>query len=499
MADLGAHDGADSRELDDDELWVALERACRLINEARVYAAPLAAQAKRRSPSRVTGFAKKAGHGSAERLIAALLTGTLAEAHRLIEAGMAADPEEDPPDPDDDDQGDSDHDRGDPDGADGADDDTDDTDDPDDDDVDDESDSQQQRPRERAHGPVEGSLAWAVWAGKVSVDAASRVRLTLTRLQPVLDGGALWQVELRLVRKAQVMTLRDLWQACLWEEAHGDPEGWKQKEARQRKERYLSIQADRDGMVQVRGQLDPASAAPFIAYLDAARRQAFQQARRAGENEERTAGQLNVDALAVLASHATGCEAGGGVRATVTVTMTLDQLTGGGGLASCDQAGGPVSAGLARRLAADAQVIPVVLGTRSEVLDVGAAARFFTHAQRRALAVRDGGCAWCHAAPSWCEAHHILPVSAGGPTDLSNGVLLCRSCHMRLHDTDWTIEVHDNTVWFRPPGSHDPARTAVLGGRHRFDAAALPDPPPPPPAGTGVRGGTGEAHAPLRT
>ncbi len=84
----------------------------------------------------------------------------------------------------------------------------------------------------------------------------------------------------------------------------------------------------------------------------------------------------------------------GGCGATVVVTMTLDQL-----LADLDEAGvctldtgGRISAPEARRLACRAGIIPMVLGGKTQVLDVGRKCRFHTEPMRIAMGVRDGGC-----------------------------------------------------------------------------------------------------------
>ncbi len=82
-----------------------------------------------------------------------------------------------------------------------------------------------------------------------------------------------------------------------------------------------------------------------------------------------------------------------------------------------------------RRMACDANIIPVVLGGNGEVLDVGMADRFFTEAQRRALAARDGShCHFpgCQVPERRCVAHHMTAWEDLGPTNLDNGVLLCR-------------------------------------------------------------------------
>ncbi len=76
-----------------------------------------------------------------------------------------------------------------------------------------------------------------------------------------------------------------------------------------------------------------------------------------------------------------------------------------------------------------------------DVLNVGRAHRRFTPRQRRALVVRDGGCAFpgCDRKPKWCDAHHLKPWEADGPTDLDNGCLLCRRHHTLVHHGGWTL------------------------------------------------------------
>ncbi|WP_156163687.1 HNH endonuclease, partial [Demequina subtropica] len=153
-------------------------------------------------------------------------------------------------------------------------------------------------------------------------------------------------------------------------------------------------------------------------------------------------------------------------------------LRTGVGLGWCDALSTPLSAGQVRRLAVDAQMLPVMLGTGSQALDVGYALRFFTPAQRIALAERDGGCAFCHVPVSFCDAHHIVEVSRGGRTDLSNGVLLCTRCHHRIHDEHWQVRATATEVWFIPPANVDPTRTPRQGGK----AALHVDLPQPAPA-----------------
>ena len=128
--------------------------------------------------------------------------------------------------------------------------------------------------------------------------------------------------------------------------------------------------------------------------------------------------------------------------ATVVVTMTLDTLTGGLAAATLDT-GDRIAAHTARRLACEAGIVPVVLGGRREVLDVGRRRRLFTRAQRIALATRDRGCTavGCRTASWFCHAHHDQPWAAGGTTDLTNGRLLCPTHHRTAHDPRYDTRV----------------------------------------------------------
>jgi hypothetical protein len=135
----------------------------------------------------------------------------------------------------------------------------------------------------------------------------------------------------------------------------------------------------------------------------------------------------------------------GGVSAAVVVTMTLETLLGGLKAAQLDT-GTMISPGLARKLACEAGVIPVVLGGKSQPLDVGRKRRFHTKAQRIAMAVRDKGCAaeGCERPGSWCHAHHLTPWSQGGGTSVEDGVLLCPRHHTFAHHQDYELTHHES-------------------------------------------------------
>ena len=156
-----------------------------------------------------------------------------------------------------------------------------------------------------------------------------------------------------------------------------------------------------------------------------------------GEDDDRTPEQRRADALVELARRSLdggGLPETGGVRPHVTVVVDLPALLGepGAPAAQLDRLGA-ISGDAARRLACDAGICRVITNGRSQILDAGRSTRTVTPAQRRALAVRDGGCVKCRAPVAWCEAHrprqppppaHPKGIDLG-PTDLDNLCLLC--------------------------------------------------------------------------
>lgn len=119
----------------------------------------------------------------------------------------------------------------------------------------------------------------------------------------------------------------------------------------------------------------------------------------------------------------------------------MDDLIAGTGVGTL-ASGATLSTAAVRRLACDAGVIPLFLGSVSEPLDVGTEHRFVTRAIRQALNTRDRGCIICQAPPAMCEAHHLIHWADGGPTNLTNLALLCKAHHIDLHQGHWTITTH---------------------------------------------------------
>jgi len=178
--------------------------------------------------------------------------------------------------------------------------------------------------------------------------------------------------------------------------------------------------------------------------------------------ERLSAGQRRADNLVDvcrLASPSTQFPDNGGSRPQIVVTTSLDTLREQTGTATLDD-GTHLSAATARRLACDAAIIPAVLDGAGQVLDLGRERRLFTGPIRRALTLRDRGCAFpaCDRPPRWCDAHHIIHWANGGTTSLHNAVLLCRHHHRLIHHNQWTVHINpaNGKPAFIPPAHLDP-------------------------------------------
>ncbi|WP_348789939.1 DUF222 domain-containing protein [Leifsonia sp. NPDC080035] len=324
------------------------------------------------------------------------------------------------------------------------------------------------------------ALAASLLSGGVSVDQAGVIVRELVKAAPGCSPADLALGERVLVEQAHGLTVTELRVLAGHVRDRLDADGIEPREERQRRCRSLTISTTEDGMTHVDWYLDPESAGYVVTAIDAhvaaqLRAVRFQEVCAEPElavpEDTRTIAQLRSDAATEVFRHVAACTApaeAGKPPVTVVVRIDWEALRSGVGTGEIDGVRSPVSAGTVRRMAADANLIPVVLGDDSQVLDLGRARRLFTTAQRIALAERDGGCAWpaCPHPPAYTEAHHLRWwTKDGGSTDLNNGILLCSSHHHRIHDDGWDIQVRDNVPSFIPPSHIDPHRRPRRGGR----------------------------------
>jgi hypothetical protein len=232
-----------------------------------------------------------------------------------------------------------------------------------------------------------------------------------------------------------------------------DAAGVGEREAALRDKRFLRLTLLPDGMTRLFGMLDPESAALVTEAIDC-----VTSPRRGGprfmdpeelartqalESDSRTTEQIALDALVDMVRIAGAADSGRvfGVRKpSVRVTIDARDLIAGTGIAHVEGQTSVVSAQTAQRIACSDGYLTIVHRSDGQ-LDVGRTQRLFTPNQRVALAAIWGGCAVenCDRPPSWTEAHHITPWSHDGPTNIDNGILLCRHHHLLVHNNGWRI------------------------------------------------------------
>jgi hypothetical protein len=129
-----------------------------------------------------------------------------------------------------------------------------------------------------------------------------------------------------------------------------------------------------------------------------------------------------------------------------------------------------VSAETIRALVSAAGYAPLLLGDNGEILHYGRTRRLFSAAQVAAMAARDGGCVNCGAPPGECDGHHVVAWSDGGTTDIENGTLLCRNCHIMIHASGHRLRMIDGRPWILAPPGLDPSQTWRRLRNHRMEA-----------------------------
>jgi hypothetical protein len=313
-------------------------------------------------------------------------------------------------------------------------------------------------------GPLTGT-ARALAAGDLTVTHAA-VLASGTQDLPAPTVAAAEPVLLEAARRLDPPRLRRL-------VAHlavvADPDAAEAQSQRQHGRRGLWVSPTLEGMVAVDGLLEAEAGATLLAAL-------APLAHPTSAEDDRSGAQRRADALVELARRT--LESGrlpqtGGVRPQLTVTVELASLLGQAGLPGGDGGvAGPLPAETVRRLACDAALTRVLVtrhphqhpaeglaarlraavallppalgGAPTQPLEVGRATRVVTAAQRAALAVRDGGCVFpgCDRPTAWCDAHHLRHWLHGGPTDLANLALLCRTHHRAVHEGGWHLHRH---------------------------------------------------------
>lgn len=279
-----------------------------------------------------------------------------------------------------------------------------------------------------------------------------------------------------LVRLARTMPADELEQEIRqWIELH-DPDGTEPSDPL-----VDTLHANRVGdRVKIDGDYGLETGLPILAALSERADQLLRRDQQVSEANPldglatRTPGNRRAEAAAELLLAGAGAEANPRRRDPL-FNVTVDPVTFSLGEEALDRRGRPVGT----RHLADGTVIPlpVLLNWRCEaevsrawldasgaVLAYGRDERYANRDQRRALTVRDGGCAvpGCDRPPAHCDAHHVVHWERWGPTDIDNLALLCRHHHRAVHAERLSIRMEDGV-----PAFFDAIGARIHEPRHR--------------------------------
>jgi 5-methylcytosine-specific restriction endonuclease McrA len=323
---------------------------------------------------------------------------------------------------------------------------------------------------------------WLSWRVGLDLGAArekvrvARALATLPRLAQALAHGELSYAKVRaLTRVATPETeerLLAIGRAGTAEHVERIVRGWRRMDrkaerdeaARQHTSRALYVYPAEDGTVTIRGRLAPEAGALLVKALTAAREALYQREHARSVDaqpadvsaETPTMAQQQADALQLLAETALHHGIDPGTPAEhYQVVVHVDGVV----LEDADQPGQSVvedgtrvSAETSQRLGCDASRVVMKHDADGRIFEVGAKTRTIPPALRRALLHRDRSCRFpgCHG--RFCQAHHIRHWAQGGPTTLSNLVLLCRRHHRAVHEEGYQVDRQpDGELRFRRP------------------------------------------------
>ena len=222
---------------------------------------------------------------------------------------------------------------------------------------------------------------------------------------------------------------------------------------RQKRETFFKMRHEADGCLSVSGKFDPISASILKSKICRFVEAMFHSGDKEvpvevmpwiEPNDHRQA-----QALIALVNGAGESVSDVSARAEIVVHVDLETLQHGlhaGG--TCRTAlGADLPVETVRRLACEAEILPVVLDGRSVPIDVGRSKRLATVHQRRALEAIHPTCAIpdCEVIFDHCNVHHIDYWENGGATDLNNMVPLCSRHHHAAHEGGWKLQLDPET------------------------------------------------------
>jgi Domain of unknown function (DUF222) len=236
-------------------------------------------------------------------------------------------------------------------------------------------------------------VAAAVAQGAISGRHAALICRTVAELpEAAVEHAAAVEAMLvehaRVVNPDQLAVLTRTVRACL------DPDGVLGSERDHERRRHATLTALPDGSGRLQAQLTAEATAVWQTILDTLARPTPDV--EGGEPDRRSPAQRRHDALADAGQRLLRAGAlpdAGGTPTTVLITLTVDQLEARTGMVTTAH-GGLISVPQALQIAAEANIVPVVIGDAGGILGYGLTRRTASNGQRRALAARDRGCSF---------------------------------------------------------------------------------------------------------
>ena len=295
----------------------------------------------------------------------------------------------------------------------------------------------------------------AVAQGRVSATNAKQLAAAVERTSAA-DVGS----DSELLAKAESMRPEQFArQARRWV-TDRDGDGGQSEHARQRARRCVRVWDGDDGMVHLRGEFDTVTGRRIGNRLraEAARMYDADKKNSKDSAERRSFPQCTADALDNLTTHNNGAGGGGKPIADICVVAHVDDATAK--LIAEIPGGDRLPRSVLEELACNAEITPAIYNTRGALLWQGHSKRTATSTQLKALKALHGGCFACGADFDMCQAHHVKPVSEGGPTNIDNMVPACWGCHNKIHYFNWQIHGPPGKRTLHPPDpiNHGPAQ-----------------------------------------
>jgi hypothetical protein len=272
--------------------------------------------------------------------------------------------------------------------------------------------------------------------GDISYPHAAMIARTAEKLGEKMEANA----ETILVTAAKELDLGQLRVVTMKLQHLMDPDSVLEESNESHERRFLSLSQTLDGVFYLNGRLDSEGGAILQTALNALGGPPTAEDRR-------TPKQRRADLLVELARQQ--LDGGnlpevGGQRPHLAVTVSIATLANQPGSPAAElEWAQPIPAETARRLACDAAITPVFVGSESDQPQAGQTSRSISGSQRRALVVRDKGCRFpgCDRPPDWTDAHHLQHWADGGKHVMDNLVLLCRRHHRKVHEEGWHLGI----------------------------------------------------------